>query len=736
MSNRLSGETSPYLLQHADNPVDWHPWGDAALALARSEGKPILLSIGYSACHWCHVMAHESFEDTATADVMNDHFINIKVDREERPDLDKVYQTAHQLLTHQAGGWPLTMFLDPATLLPFFAGTYFPKSARFQLPGFTDLLLRITDVFATKRDSLTQQGEQIREMLARLSSNDAGPAAAQDAEVPLAEVPLAGVPLAEVPLAVVPLAEVPTAEVPMAEAGANLAQAAQPLLEEAAAQLSAQYDQAEGGFGDAPKFPMPGTLDRVLRQWAFSEGARDRKSLDMVMTTLTKMARGGIYDHLAGGFCRYATDRRWMVPHFEKMLYDNGQLLSIYADVLAVSPDELFTQAVSATAEWLQRDMRHPAGGFYAALDADSEGEEGKYYVWRRDAIKRLLSEDEYLVMETLYGLDKPANFEGKWNLHRYDSWPSVVHRLSMKRPEADEILASARSKLLIEREKRVRPGLDDKILTSWNGLVIKGLAKAGVQLDRREWLASAQACADFLRDSVWQEGRLYATWKDGSARHPAYLDDYANLLDGLLTLLSAQWREVDAAWVIELADGVVENFYDAANGGFYFTAHDHESLIYRPKPTTDDALPPGNGVITRVLLQLGHLFGDTRYLDAVERTLAWAQRPIAQYPAGHCSLLTSLELFNRPNEQIIIRGSAGQLEEWLAASRTGYTPWRHVYAIAYEGNTTLPAYLPKLVSAEMRDKTVAYRCEGLSCSLPIDDLAAFRQSLASTPVG
>ena len=702
MSNRLSDETSPYLLQHAENPVDWHPWGDAALALARSEGKPILLSIGYSACHWCHVMAHESFEDTATASVMNDHFVNIKVDREERPDLDKVYQTAHQLLTQQAGGWPLTMFLDPTTLLPFFGGTYFPKSARYQLPGFTDLLLRITDVFTTKRESLTQQSDQIREILSRLSSSDAG--SADDHET--------------------------------AEAGTSLSQSAQTLLDEAVTQLSTQYDQAEGGFGDSPKFPMPGTLDRVLRHWAFSEGARDRHSLEMVMTTLTKMARGGIYDHLAGGFCRYATDRRWMVPHFEKMLYDNGQLLSLYADVLAVSPDELFTRAVSDTAGWLLREMRHPAGGFYAALDADSEGEEGKYYVWRRDAIKRLLSEEEYLVMETLYGLDKPANFEGKWNLHRYDSWPSVVHRLSMDRPQADEILASARSKLLVEREKRIRPGLDDKILTAWNGLAIKGLAKAGVQLDHREWLASAQACADFLRESVWRDGQLYATWKDGAARHPAYLDDYANLLDGLLTLLSAQWREADAAWVIELADSVVENFYDATNGGFYFTAHDHESLIYRPKPTMDDALPPGNGVITRVLLQLGHLFGDTGYLDAVERTLTWAQRPITQYPAGHCSLLTSLELFVRTNEQIIIRGNGEQLEEWLAASRTGYTPWRQVYAIGYEGNTTLPAYLPKLVSAEMREKTVAYRCEGLSCSLPIIDLAEFRQSLASAASG
>lgn len=699
MSNRLSGESSPYLLQHADNPVHWHPWDDEALKQAREAGKPILLSIGYSACHWCHVMAHESFEDKSTANVMNEHFVNIKVDREERPDLDKVYQLAHQLLTQQTGGWPLTLFLDPDTLIPFFGGTYFPKTTRYQLPGFADLLVRITDVFNTKRESLAEQGKRLSEILTRLGSSD-------------------GV-TDEAPL-VTPLHATQAAPV-VAE---------KTLLDEAITQLTGRYDRLEGGFGDAPKFPMPTTLERVLRHWAFADKADRREFLDMVMTTLTKMARGGIYDHLGGGFCRYATDRKWMIPHFEKMLYDNGQLLSLYADALAVAPDELFSQAVEQTAQWLLRDMRHAAGGFYAALDADSEGEEGKFYVWRRDQVKRLLTETEYLIVETLYGLDKPANFEGKWNLHRYDSWRSVVQRLAMERPGADEELARAKSKLLQERELRVRPGLDDKILTAWNGLAIKGLCKAGVQLDRAEWITSAQTCVDFLRDALWVDDQLYATWKDGVAKYPAYLDDYANLLEGLLALLTAQWREVDAAWAITLAERVLDHFYDEEHGGFYFTAHDHETLIYRPKPTTDDALPPGNGVITRALLQLGHLFGETRYLDAVEQTLQWARPSMAQHPAGHCSLLTTLELSINPQEQIIIRGTADQLPAWLAAARTSFTPWRHVYAIAYDDNVTLPSYLPKLISAELRGKTVAYRCEGFSCSLPIDDLDEFAHSL------
>ena len=432
-ANRLDQETSPYLLQHANNPVLWQPWDEQAIELARTAQKPILLSIGYSSCHWCHVMAHESFEDQATAAVMNEHFVNIKVDREERPDLDKVYQLAHQLLTQQSGGWPLTMFLDPDTLIPFFGGTYFPKSPRHQLPGFIDLLMRIGDVFEQRREELTAQGEKVSKVLTELT--------------------------------------------PTRPAAATLDDEA--LLAAARSQLSDQYDQVEGGFGNAPKFPMPSTIERLLRHWAFQQQSprphsirqgkeqSDRDGLEMVMVTLTKMARGGIFDHLGGGFYRYATDRRWMIPHFEKMLYDNGQLLSLYSNILAVGPDELFSRAVAQTANWMLREMRHPEGGFYAALDADSEGEEGKFYVWRKDQVKRLLTEEEYLITETLYGLDKPANFEGKWNFHRNDAWRSVVSRLSLERPEADRLLDRAQEKLLAAREARIRPSRDEKILTA-----------------------------------------------------------------------------------------------------------------------------------------------------------------------------------------------------------------------------------------------------------------------------
>jgi uncharacterized protein YyaL (SSP411 family) len=688
MSNRLQSETSPYLKQHSENPVDWQPWDDEAIASARELRKPILLSIGYSACHWCHVMAHESFEDPATAGVMNEHFVNIKVDREERPDLDKVYQLAHQLLTQQTGGWPLTAFLDPETLLPFFAGTYFPKTPRHQLPSFVDLLMRIRETYDRERDALSEQGDRISEILQRLNE----------------ETTESGIPGPE-------------------------------LIEEAHQKLVLQYDPVEGGFGSAPKFPMPSTVARELKYWAFESRngqTRDRRtSLDMVMTTLTKMARGGIYDHIGGGFYRYATDKKWMIPHFEKMLYDNGQLLALYADALSIGPDELFRRAACETADWLLREMRHAEGGFYAALDADSEGQEGLFYLWRRDQIKRLLDPIEYLVVETLYGIDKPANFEGRWNLHRYDAWRSVVERLSLDREQADGALQSARAKLLAAREERVRPGLDDKVITSWNGLVIGGLARAGVVLDREDWIRAAQQCADFIRGSLWNGERLMATWKDGEAKYPGYLDDYANLANGLLSLLSADWREVDAAFVRALADAVLEHFHDQDRGGFYFTAHDHETLIYRPKPTVDDAQPPGNGTMAEVFIRLGHLFGETKYLDAAERTLAWAGEQMARYPAGHCSLINALELLQAGPEQILIRGPAAELGAWRQAGNSGYTPWRSVFAIPYENNETLPAYLPRLVSTDLSSRVVAYRCEGLSCSLPIESLDEFRDALS-----
>ncbi|MYE22628.1 MAG: thioredoxin domain-containing protein [Gammaproteobacteria bacterium] len=682
--NHLAGETSPYLAQHADNPVDWHPWGEPALALARTEGRPILLSIGYSACHWCHVMAHESFEHEATAKVMNERFVNIKVDREERPDLDRAYQLAHHLLTRQGGGWPLTAFLDPETLLPFFTGTYFPRTPRHGLPGFVDVLIRISDAWGERTEDIREQGDKLRDVVQQLDDAKAESELADDA-----------------------------------------------LLRAGREQLGKLYDPEGGGFGNAPKFPMPGAVERLLRHWQRSRasgGQPDREALDMVMTTLTKMARGGIFDHLGGGFCRYSTDREWMIPHFEKMLCDNGSLLALYADAMAVAPDALFEGALGDTAAWMMREMQHPSGGYYAALDADSDGGEGRHYVWRRHEVKRLLTEDEYLVVETLYGLDRPANFEGKWHLHRRDSWRSVAERLYLDAEAAADLLATARAKLFDHRRERPRPARDEKVLAAWNGLAIHGMVRAALRLSEPAWIDSAARAAAFVRERMVQDERLMASWTGGTARHPAYLDDYANMLHGMLALLEARWEDADFAFAQLLADGLLTLFLDEEAGGFWFTAHDHEKLIHRPKPVLDDALPPGNAIAVRALVAFGHLTAESRYLDAAHATLDWARGFAERQPAAHSALLTATEEATEPGETVILRGPPNLIEPWLEAARDGYQPTRRVYAIPYD--SLAPSYLPRLVTTETRARVTAFVCRDLVCSAPINELDEFRAAL------
>ena len=698
--NRLAQETSPYLLQHADNPVDWRPWGAEALALARAEDRPILLSIGYSACHWCHVMARESFADDATAQVMNARFVNIKVDREERPDLDGVYQLAHRVLNGQGGGWPLTAFLDAKTLLPFFSGTYFPRQPRYGLPGFRGLLAGLADGYATKRDQVDAAGRKLAGVLARIEA--AAPAAeADDAK----------------------------------------------LRKSARDGLAGAYDAIEGGFGQAPKFPMPTALEWLLRHWARSRvapkpapgGLRlvsnrgrklgpDQEALNMVLTTLTKMARGGIFDHLGGGFFRYATDRRWAVPHFEKMLYDNGMLLALYADALRLGPDALFLDAARGTAEWLLREMQHSCGGFYAAQDADTEGEEGGFYLWRRDAVRRLLNEDEYLVAETLYGLDKPANVEGKWHLRRCDAWRAVVERLYLSPERGAELLASARAKLFAARAERPPPGTDRKVLASWNGLAIRALAKAGMCLDEAEWVEAAARAAQFARTRMVADGRLCAVWTNGALGPKGMLDDHANLLAGVLALLQARWRDEHFTFALFLGDELLERFQDERAGGFFFTPHDHERLIHRPKPIEDDALAPGNATAIAALAALGHLAAAPRFLEAAERAAAWARGFAERHPHGCCALLTAVEEAAHPPELVVVR--APDPAEWLAAARAGYHPARVVYAIPYDAKGA-PAYLPRLVAAEDRQRAIAFVCRGTECSPPIRDLEELRKALA-----
>ena len=685
MPNRLAKETSPYLLQHADNPVDWYPWGDEAFDVAREQDKPVLLSVGYSACHWCHVMAHESFEDEATAAVMNELFVNIKVDREERPDVDRIYQTAQQLLTQRTGGWPLTMFINPDDRRPFFGGTYFPVEARYGMPAFRDLLGSVATYFREQREEVRRQGAKLTEVLGRL-------------EPPAADADLA--------LTAAPLGKLRDA-------------------------LGRSFDRDYGGFGSAPKFPHPTTIDRLLRQWRDSASGDDPDldALYMATLTLTRMADGGLFDHVGGGFCRYSVDRYWQIPHFEKMLYDNGPLLALYAQACLATGDERFAAVAEATADWMLADMRSPEGGFYATRDADSEGEEGLYYLWTPDEVRELVDKSDYAVFASRFGLDEPANFEGRWHLTVRRSIEDVAAHTGIQETDVLAAIERGKSALRAARAGRVPPGRDEKQLTAWNALAIRGLAIAGRALQRQDLVEAAMLAAEFVRSTLFVDGRMLASYKDGEARLPAYLDDHAFLLDALLELLQARWSSELLQLAVTLADTLLERFEDAHNGGLFFTANDHEELIHRPKPLADESVPSGNGIAAFALQRLGFLLGETRYLDAAERTLRAAWRAMDEYPHGHVTLLTALEEYLEHPEIVIIRGDEEEIGRWRDAAAKLYAPRRLVFAIGRD-ERSLPGALAERAAIE--GDTVAYRCLGTHCELPATSWEALAASLSS----
>ncbi len=677
--NALAGETSPYLLQHADNPVDWYPWGPEALAKAARENKPILLSIGYSACHWCHVMAHESFADPDTAAVMNEGFVNIKVDREERPDLDKIYQTAQYVLTQNQGGWPLTMFLTPDDQVPFLGGTYFPPEPRHGLPSFRDLLQRVRNAYAERETDIRAQNTEVLAALAQMQTHDATQTG------PLDDAPLAT----------------------------------------ARDQAARAFDHRLGGFGRAPKFPHPTSLERLLRDHARSNGT-DEHALHMATFTLQRMADGGLYDHLGGGFYRYSTDNQWMIPHFEKMLYDNGPLLALYAEAWQLSANPRFATVVDETIAWVAREMTAPGGGFYSSLDADSEGVEGRYYAWQADEIERIIGDAAYAPFARRFGLTRKANFDGSYHLHVVAQYHEIANVLGGDPAHHETLVETARQKLFAARAERVRPALDDKILTSWNALMIKGLAIAGEIFDRADAVDAAHGAIDFIREQLWRDGRLLATCKDGNAHLGAYLDDYAFLLDALLHALAARWRQEDLDFAVALADCLLTHFEDHEAGGFFFTAHDHESLIVRTKPFADDALPAGNGVAAAALARLGHLLGEMRYLDASTRTLRAARDAISHAPGAHNALLHALEEHLEASEIIVIRGDAVDLRRWQQAAHNGYRPARLCFAIADEV-TNLRGLLTE---RRALGRTIAYVCQGQHCLAPVTDYAEFTRTV------
>ena len=682
-SNHLSEETSPYLLQHADNPVEWYPWGPQALEKAKAENKPILLSIGYSACHWCHVMAHESFEDPETAAIMNEAYINIKVDREERPDIDKIYQTAQHLLTQRTGGWPLTMFLTPQDQIPFFGGTYFPDQARHGLPAFKDLLRHVAQAYQNKHDEIGKQNHSLQEVLGNIYQSSA------------AQVELD-----------------------------------QRVLDIAKDQLQQAFDGHHGGFGAAPKFPHPTNIERLLRHWHRSrkQSNEDKRTLHPAVFTLQKMASGGIFDHVGGGFCRYSVDEYWMIPHFEKMLYDNGPLLALYSQAYQACGDEQFKHTATATAEWVMREMQSPQGGYYSSLDADSEGVEGKYYVWELEELQSLLNKEQFKLVDYRFGLGKGPNFEDKYHLHEMESMSATADYLNIDDDACQLLWAQAREQLHTARRQRITPGRDDKVLTSWNALMIKGMLIAGRVFANSEYIDSAERALAFIHETMWQKQRLLASYKDGKAHLNAYLDDYAFLLDAIMEFLQTRWNSTYLNFAMKLAQVLLEQFQDTQYGGFHFTANDHETLIQRPKLSADEATPAGNGIAANSLLRLGYLLADVELLDAAEKTVGYASQQILNSPMAHASLLNAVEEMVTPPSTIILRGNADEINLWRQTCQQEYHPTTAIFAIP-NNETNLPDAISSKFGSE--NTTVAYVCTGTSCQPPLNDLEELKKNLA-----
>jgi hypothetical protein len=681
-TNHLATETSPYLQHHAHNPVDWYPWGEEAFKRARDEHKPVHLSVGYSACFWCLVLARESFENEDTARLLNENFVNIKVDREERPDIDRIYQVAQQMLTQRSGGWPLTMFLTPDDQRPFFGGTYFPDTPRYGMPSFREVLQRVAEYYREHEAGLREQSAALMRAFEDLNP-------------------------------------------PAATAGTTLSAGA---LELARRQLAESFDDAYGGFGGAPKFPHPGSIERLLRDWRGTAGdpEPDLQALYMATLSLRRMGEGGIYDQLGGGFSRYSIDAKWMIPHFEKMLYDNGSLLAVYAQVALATGDAFYRHIATDTAKWAMREMQSPEGGYYSSFDASSEGHEGKFYVWEQDDVRGALTADEYAVFAPRFGLDRPPNFEGHWHLHIYQSIEEIAATTQRTSAEVTSLIDAARAKLLAIRERRISPARDDKILASWNALMIRGMALAARAFGREDFTASATRALHFIRSTLWRDGRLLATYKDGRAHLNAYLDDYAYLADAILELQQLRFDAAELAFAKGLLEVLLKHFEDREAGGFFFTSDDHEVLMHRSKSLSDDATPAGNGIAAYALVRMGYLLGETRYLDAADRTLRAAWAALEKYPQAHTSLLLALEEILNPTEVVILRGAKDAIEAWRRELAKVYAPRRLVLAIPADAAGLPPALNDKAPQGD----AIAYICRGTTCSAPINSLSALAQHL------
>jgi uncharacterized protein len=674
VTNRLASETSPYLLQHKDNPVHWYAWNNEALQAAREQDKPILLSVGYSACHWCHVMAHESFENPEIAEIMNDLFINIKVDREERPDIDSLYMLSVQMLTGQ-GGWPMTVFLTPEGK-PFYGGTYFPPKDRSGMPGFPRVLQGVAEAYNDRREAVLQSAEQLA---GHLQSHF-------------------------------------EANMPPTSLSADL-------IETALDNLGKQYDRANGGFGGAPKFPSPMSVEFLLRVFARNGS---EQALQMAEYTLDRMARGGLYDQIGGGFHRYTVDAIWLVPHFEKMLYDNAQLATVYALAYQVTGEDFYRTIAEETLDYVRREMTSPEGGFYSTQDADTEGEEGKFYVWTPDEVNAVIGDQAGAPVRDLFAMTGTGNFEGSNVLQIV----SAADRMTWRSDE----FSSLRAQLYAARSERTNPGRDEKVLTSWNGLMLRAFATAAWVFDAPEYASIARDNARFLKDKLFQDGQLLHSYKDGQARIVGFLEDYAFLIDGLIDLYRASFETEWLEWAVDLANITLSEFFEPGINAFYDTASSAEALVSRPRDAYDSATPSGNSVICEALLELAGLTGRDDFRAVATAVLEGYASVASEQPHGFSRLLLAIDEALGPTAEVAIIGDqqAEDTRALVAVLRENYLP-RVSVAVAGSGQASANNMLPGFRDRDMvAGKATAYVCVNFSCQMPTNDPATMLDQIQS----
>ena len=684
MPNRLGNENSPYLLQHADNPVEWYPWGNEALEKAHREDKPIFLSIGYAACHWCHVMAHESFEDPETAAIMNEHYVNIKVDREERPDLDSIYMNSVVAMTGQ-GGWPMSVFLTPDGK-PFFGGTYFPPVRRYNMPSFREVLLSIAQTWQKDRSRLLQAGNELTQHLQNSQS------------MGVSDQPL-------------------SAE----------------KLDEAALRIAQAYDWNHGGWGAAPKFPQPMTIDFLLRRAIHG----DKLALDMATHALAAMSKGGMYDVIGGGFARYSTDEKWLVPHFEKMLYDNAQLARTYLHAYLITEEPSFRRVCEETLDFISREMiahptedSEPQAGFFSSLDADSEGEEGKFYVWTPNEIRSALNDPfDTEIFLAAYGVTEKGNFEGRNVLQRDLDDASLALQFDLRVEEIPERLSTLHRRLLQERVKRIRPGTDDKVLVSWNALALITFSEAARYLDRPDYLSISRQNADFLLTELHPGDRLLRSWRNGRAQHNAYLEDYAALI---LALIALYQSDPDPWWfnsASQLADEMLAHYRDP-DGGFFDTRDDHGPLLTRPKDVQDNATPSGNALAVTALLQLAMYTGRGNYRDVAEAMLVSIQEAAVRYPTAFSEWLCAYDFAVKPTQEVAIIGNPAD-PGYQALVEILWSGWRP-YSLAAFSNFPPSSNDPPLLQDRplLKDRPTAYVCQNFVCQQPVNTPVELKEQL------